>query len=321
MRTNAPLIASLFAALTSAESARNATNATLSNSWSAAQETQYLAQLSSEVQSLRAQLQTQSLACAQSSGPSDSASASTSHFGIDHAVSATSATSSRSSVSSPVVSSNPSSAGNAAGGNVSPESSSEVTFGSLHQSSTISSISLSLSAQSSGQSLGGVAATPSPVSATVSASASQVPYPYNDSSNSSVATNASSSSNTSTIASSTKTATANVTFTGIPVLSDFTNAQIQSGDAWNNVSSLALERMQQDINNRTNQACSFDNARVRTEFRSMSNADRKSLTDAFTCLQNKAPQVMTESESGSYPGVKSRYDEFVATHINMTYRK
>lgn len=51
----------------------------------------------------------------------------------------------------------------------------------------------------------------------------------------------------------------------------------------------------------------------------MSNSMRKEYTDAVTCLQNTAPQVMTADEASSYPGVKSRYDEYVATHTNYTY--
>lgn len=50
----------------------------------------------------------------------------------------------------------------------------------------------------------------------------------------------------------------------------------------------------------------------------MSEAQRKSYTDAVTCLQNMPPQVMTAAEAPSYPGVKSRHDEYVATHINYT---
>lgn len=48
-------------------------------------------------------------------------------------------------------------------------------------------------------------------------------------------------------------------------------------------------------------------------------ATRKNYTDAVTCLQNTPPRVMTAKQAPSYPGVKSRYDEYVATHINYTY--
>ena len=51
----------------------------------------------------------------------------------------------------------------------------------------------------------------------------------------------------------------------------------------------------------------------------MSSDSRKSFTDAVTCLQNLPPQSMTSDEASTYPGVKSRHDEYVATHINYTY--
>lgn len=50
----------------------------------------------------------------------------------------------------------------------------------------------------------------------------------------------------------------------------------------------------------------------------MPQAARISFTDAVTCLQNLPPQVMTAEEAPLYPGVKSRYDEYLATHINYT---
>lgn len=50
----------------------------------------------------------------------------------------------------------------------------------------------------------------------------------------------------------------------------------------------------------------------------MTKANRKSYTDAVTCLQNLAPQRMTAAQAAQYPGVKSRYDEYIATHINYT---
>lgn len=103
-----------------------------------------------------------------------------------------------------------------------------------------------------------------------------------------------------------------------PPLSDYSAADVASGVAFQNVSDIALQRMQDNINGRPDQTCSFENAAVRTEFRKLSKPERKSLTDAFKCLQNMEPQVMTEAQSSQYPGIKSRYDEYVATHINYT---
>ena len=77
--------------------------------------------------------------------------------------------------------------------------------------------------------------------------------------------------------------------------------------------------MAYNIDTRGDVACTYDNAAVRTEFRQMSNADRKGLTDAITCLQQLPPQFVTADQANTYPGVKSRHDEYVATHINYTY--
>lgn len=59
---------------------------------------------------------------------------------------------------------------------------------------------------------------------------------------------------------------------------------------------------------------------IRREFRDMSKEDRKSFTDAATCLMNTPPQHMRTDQAADYPGIKTRHDEYVATHINMTMR-
>jgi len=103
-----------------------------------------------------------------------------------------------------------------------------------------------------------------------------------------------------------------------PPLSDYSAADIASGAAWQQVSDTALSRMQTNINARKDQTCSFDNAAVRVEFRNMTLDQRKSFTDAVTCLTQLPPQMMPEDQADQYPGIKSRYDEYVATHINYT---
>lgn len=102
-----------------------------------------------------------------------------------------------------------------------------------------------------------------------------------------------------------------------PPLSDYSPEDIQSGAAFKDVSNTADGRMRDNINGR-NQACTYDNAQVRQEFRAMSKDQRKSFTDAVTCLHHTPPQRMTDAERPDYPGVFTRYDEFVATHINYT---
>lgn len=114
---------------------------------------------------------------------------------------------------------------------------------------------------------------------------------------------------------SSSTTSSGVSPTYVPKLSDFTDAQIANGDAWKNVSSIADQRMQErDLEG----SCTYENAAVRTEFRAMSNDQRKAFTDAVTCLQNMPPQSLTEDRAADFPGVKTRYDEYVATHIENT---
>jgi tyrosinase len=122
------------------------------------------------------------------------------------------------------------------------------------------------------------------------------------------------SSATSSSASSTSTG---VSPTYIPKLSDFTSEQISSGEAWKNVSQIADQRMKA---RELDGSCTYENAEVRTEFRAMSNEKRKEFTDAVTCLKNMPPQQLTADQSSEYAGVKSRYDEYVATHIENTFK-
>ncbi|KAL1583098.1 hypothetical protein WHR41_08301 [Cladosporium halotolerans] len=116
-------------------------------------------------------------------------------------------------------------------------------------------------------------------------------------------------STSQTVSSSSTTTSLSPTY--IPQLSDYTSAEIEGGDALEDASKVATQRLQE---RELDGSCTFETARVRTEFRKMSNDDRKSFTDAVLCLK----QVPTSVDQSAYPGVQSRYDEYVATHINMT---
>lgn len=104
-----------------------------------------------------------------------------------------------------------------------------------------------------------------------------------------------------------------------PALSDFSEQQIESGQAFQAVNQIARSRMRRNIGGRRNATCTFDNAEVRQEFRSMPSRQRKAFTDAITCLQSTKPRYLKAYETAKYPGIKSRYDEYVATHINYTF--
>lgn len=114
-------------------------------------------------------------------------------------------------------------------------------------------------------------------------------------------------------------AVATLTAAQAPSLDSYTNAEIRSGDAFQNISDIASETMESNIKSRTSTSCTWNNADVRKEWRTLPAATRKEFTDAVICLQKMEPQVMTADQAADYPGVKSRYDEFVATHINYTY--
>ena len=60
--------------------------------------------------------------------------------------------------------------------------------------------------------------------------------------------------------------------------------------------------------------CNIFNVAVRREWGSLSKAERKSYTDAVLCLQAK----QAKTPSSLVPGAKSRFDDWVGTHINQT---
>ncbi|KAF2721002.1 tyrosinase [Polychaeton citri CBS 116435] len=104
----------------------------------------------------------------------------------------------------------------------------------------------------------------------------------------------------------------------VPVISDYSQSDIADGKAFKNVSDTSIENMFFNLQSRNGASCTFENAEVRPEWNKLSTADRQGFTAAVECLQQTPPQVMTEAEAPNYPGVKSRYDEFIATHINYT---
>ncbi|KAK5138473.1 hypothetical protein LTR08_000059 [Meristemomyces frigidus] len=104
-----------------------------------------------------------------------------------------------------------------------------------------------------------------------------------------------------------------------PKTSDYSAADVADGVAFNDVARMATSNMQYNVANRKATDCTFENADERQEWRTMDTATRKSFTDSVLCLMDMPPTHMTADQSASYPGVKSRHDEYVATHINLTY--
>jgi tyrosinase len=98
-----------------------------------------------------------------------------------------------------------------------------------------------------------------------------------------------------------------------PSINNYDQIEIANGDAYQNLTDIADQRMRQNIGARTSPSCTYANADVRKEWRTLPKATRKGFTDAVICLQKMKPQEMTASQAANYPGVKSRFDEYVAT--------
>ncbi|KAH8601176.1 tyrosinase [Bisporella sp. PMI_857] len=64
--------------------------------------------------------------------------------------------------------------------------------------------------------------------------------------------------------------------------------------------------------------CTLANAAVRREWTTLLPVERKTYTDAVLCLQKKPSRFLTTDPTLA-PGAKSRYDDFVAVHIQNTF--
>ncbi|KAI9641430.1 hypothetical protein NHQ30_010237 [Ciborinia camelliae] len=64
-----------------------------------------------------------------------------------------------------------------------------------------------------------------------------------------------------------------------------------------------------------NNPCTIKNAIKRREWSDLSGADRIAYTNAVLCLQSKQPITPPEA----VPGARSRYDDFVASHMNQSF--
>ncbi|CAH0023280.1 unnamed protein product [Clonostachys rhizophaga] len=60
--------------------------------------------------------------------------------------------------------------------------------------------------------------------------------------------------------------------------------------------------------------CSLGTASIRRNWRALSKKERKAYIDAVLCIMNKP----SKADPSFAPGAKSRYDDFVAVHINQT---
>ncbi|KAH7311288.1 hypothetical protein B0I35DRAFT_437840 [Stachybotrys elegans] len=75
-----------------------------------------------------------------------------------------------------------------------------------------------------------------------------------------------------------------------------------------------VDRLRENRRSRRDAACTIDKVVFRREYGSLSQAERLDYVNAVICLQNKPART----PSSVAPGAKSRFDDFVATHINQT---
>ncbi|KAI5779941.1 hypothetical protein DFH27DRAFT_364301 [Peziza echinospora] len=112
---------------------------------------------------------------------------------------------------------------------------------------------------------------------------------------------------------------------GPVTVEDALNAGVTGGDfidelaltALENISELAsTEETQGEVQARTigGSRCNLFNTTIRREWGSLSTSERKAYIDAVLCLQAKP----SKSDPVKVPGARSRYDDFVAVHVNQT---
>ncbi|SPO00297.1 related to monophenol monooxygenase (tyrosinase) [Cephalotrichum gorgonifer] len=85
-----------------------------------------------------------------------------------------------------------------------------------------------------------------------------------------------------------------------------------------NLAQLAFDQSKAELEDQTvtkrSGTCSWSNIKIRREWGSLSSTQKKSYIAAVKCLQSKPART----PSSVAPGAKTRFDDFVATHINQT---
>jgi tyrosinase len=105
----------------------------------------------------------------------------------------------------------------------------------------------------------------------------------------------------------------------IPASALPTAASQDTATATEQIDQLALFAAQQANATLTNNgakrgSCNINNVAVRREWGALSNPERKAYTDAVLCLQKKT----TKTPAALIPGARSRFDDWVGTHVNQT---
>jgi len=75
---------------------------------------------------------------------------------------------------------------------------------------------------------------------------------------------------------------------------------------------FALNMTKSIINHSGN--CTLENLQIRRDWRAFSDSEKKAYLKSVLCLQ----ALPARTPSNLAPGARTRYDDFVATHINQT---
>ncbi|KAH6638846.1 hypothetical protein C7974DRAFT_122363 [Boeremia exigua] len=101
-----------------------------------------------------------------------------------------------------------------------------------------------------------------------------------------------------------------------PTFTEASSDTAAAADQLNELSSFAQQQVNATLAENSNKrgTCNIFNVAVRREWGALSKKERKSYTDAVLCLQKK----QTNTPASVLPGARSRYDDWVGTHINQT---
>ncbi|KAI0874785.1 Di-copper centre-containing protein [Hypoxylon argillaceum] len=106
-------------------------------------------------------------------------------------------------------------------------------------------------------------------------------------------------------------------FLGLPLISAKPLAERSDAEVLQNLNDQALSALQSEYNTtsaKRSSSCNLLNARVRRDWNAFTSTQKKQYIAAVKCLQAK-PSIADPTFA---PGSRTRYDDFVAVHINQT---
>lgn len=78
---------------------------------------------------------------------------------------------------------------------------------------------------------------------------------------------------------------------------------------------LTLDGLENRSLDHDRESCTLETLRVRRDWRALTERERRAYIDSILCLQRLPPQTPAALAAGA----KTRYDDFLATHINQTW--